>query len=74
MCCYLCIFCLLFNSLMKQKSPSLVKNRAHHHQCESVANKEQKHDWGMIRNCDRGQQNVRRWIAYEWILGALRKR
>ena len=29
---------------------------------------------GMIRNCDRGQQNVRRWIAYEWILGALRKR
>lgn len=30
---------------MKQKSPSLVKNRAHHLQCESVANKEQQNEW-----------------------------
>ncbi len=38
-------FCFVFNSLMKQKSPSLVKNRAHHLQCESVANKEQQNEW-----------------------------
>jgi hypothetical protein len=47
--CYLCILCFLFlfvfNSLMKQKSPSLVKSRAHHLQCESVANKEQQNEW-----------------------------